>query len=105
MRTLKFKIESQRIKKDPDCDFSGLIAGSKGYLECEFDFSREWDGLAKAAVFKTADYVKYMPLKGNQCTIPDEVAVSTRIHVSVVGKDKSMMLTTNSAVIMQKKGV
>lgn len=104
MRTLKFNIEGQRIKKNPECDFSGIIAGTKGYLDCEFEFSREWAGLAKAAVFKAADYVKYMPLVNNRCSIPDEVTDSTRIHVSVVGKDNTMMLSTNTAVILQHRG-
>lgn len=28
MRTLKFIVEGQAIKQDPNCDFSGLIPGT-----------------------------------------------------------------------------
>lgn len=104
MRTLKFKIDGQRIKKDPECDFSGLITGSKGYLECEFEFTRDWAGLAKAAIFETGDYVKYQPLVNNRCNVPDEVTDSTKIHVHVFGKDNTMVLSTNTAVILQHRG-
>ena len=45
MRILKFVVENQKIKQDPSCDFSGLVAGTEGYLKAEFVFSKEWDML------------------------------------------------------------
>lgn len=44
MRTLKFIITAQNVQKDPDCDFSGIVAGTEGYLQAEFLFSEEWAG-------------------------------------------------------------
>lgn len=44
MRTLKFIVEAQNIKEDPNCDFSGLVKGTKGYLYAEFIFRKStWD--------------------------------------------------------------
>lgn len=51
MRTLRFIIDGQSIKKDPSCDFSGLVPGTKGYLKAQFQFSDEWKKCKKAAIF------------------------------------------------------
>lgn len=42
MRTLKFIVNAQKLEKDPSCDFSGIVSGTKGYLEAEFSVSKEW---------------------------------------------------------------
>lgn len=53
-------------------DTEVLTSGRAG-LELEFQFSSEWDGLGKTAVFKAvgADD-KYVILSGNRCVIPAE---------------------------------
>lgn len=51
MRTLKFIITGQKITKDPDCDFTGIVAGTQGYLRAEFSVSEEWAGCRMAAIF------------------------------------------------------
>ena len=51
MRTLKFIINNQTLQKSPECDFSGLVAGSIGYLRAAFKFSDDWNGYLKVAVF------------------------------------------------------
>lgn len=51
MRLLKFNVKSQLITKDPDCDFSGLVAGTKNYLKAYFTFSSEWDNCILIASF------------------------------------------------------
>ena len=58
MRTLKFNVEGQSLKKDSACDFSGIVKGSKGYLQCSFSFSREWAGCKVAASFWSYDKEK-----------------------------------------------
>lgn len=52
MRTLKFIAKAQQLKKDVSCDFSGLVKGSKGYLQAEFSFSEDYAGCGKIAVFR-----------------------------------------------------
>lgn len=53
MRILQFRINGQKLSKDGD--FSGLIAGTKGYLYTAYNFDGEWDGCKKAAVFAGVD--------------------------------------------------
>lgn len=52
MRILQFRINGQKLSKDGG--FSGLIAGTKGYLYAAYNFDGEWDGCKKAAVFSFA---------------------------------------------------
>ena len=47
MRTLKFIVEGQIIKQDPNCDFSNLVPGTEGYLRAEFSFSRSGKDVQK----------------------------------------------------------
>ena len=49
MRTLKFAVNAQRITSDPNCDFSGIVPGTAGYLKAHFSFSPEWSGMVKVA--------------------------------------------------------
>lgn len=41
MRILQFRINGQKLSKDGD--FSGLIAGTKGYLHTEYNFDGEYE--------------------------------------------------------------
>lgn len=42
MRTLDFIASEQTLTRAPACDFTGIVAGSRGYLRARFQFSREW---------------------------------------------------------------
>lgn len=100
MRTLKFIVEGQTIKPDPECDFSGLVPG----VQVEFTFSKEWESTPKVVAFYSRLGNEYTPqvLKdGKTCTIPTE-ALSKRIFkVQVLGKNG---LATNRLEIDQKGG-
>lgn len=49
MRTLQFKVSGQSLSKDGN--FSGIVAGTKGYLWLYFDFDPEWAGCKKGCNF------------------------------------------------------
>lgn len=49
MRTLQFSVSGQKLSTAGD--HSGLIAGTRGYLQTAYNFDSEWDGCRKAAVF------------------------------------------------------
>ena len=51
MKTSRFIVENQILKLDPTCDCSDLVPGTKGYLNAEFSFSKEWDDMAKVVGF------------------------------------------------------
>lgn len=36
MRILKFHVKGQNLVKDQQCDFSGIVAETEGYLNAEF---------------------------------------------------------------------
>ena len=102
MRTLKFKVDKQIINKDPTCDFTGLVAGTEGYLQAEFSFSSEWDGCIKVADFSCRG--KECPpqvLENNKCVIPNEALIERTFSVRIIGKRKNLKLTTNKAVVVQ----
>lgn len=91
MRTLEFKVKSQKLSKLPGCDFSSIVAGSKGYLKAKFYFelNEEWNTCRKVAVFTGTDdvEVEYPVLldEDNSCEIPSEVLTRSKFKVYVIG--------------------
>lgn len=65
MRTLQFKVSGQSLSKDGD--FSGLIAGTKGYLYTAYNFDGEWDGCKKAAVFAVRQRISCTDCERQMC--------------------------------------
>ena len=109
MKTLRFIVENQIIKKDPTCDFSNLIPGSKGYLIAEFSFSKEWENMAKVVGFYSPLGREYPPrvlADGKTCVIPFEALEKKTFKVQVIGqsKDFNRKLKTNKVTICQTGG-
>lgn len=103
MRTLKFNVEGQSLKKDSTCDFSGIVKGSKGYLQCSFSFSREWAGCKVAASFWSYDKEKgAAPVKNGRCKIPDEITDFKSFQVCLIGVRDGYRITTNRVKIEQE---
>ena len=107
MRTLKFIVDKQIIKQDPNCDFDDLIPGSEGYLQAEFSFSPEWKGTVKAVGFFSVMGKEYEPqiLKdGKTCMIPAEALAKRSFKVQVMGKREGFKLKTNKVTVSQNGG-
>ena len=100
MRTLQFKVAGQKLSKDGD--FSGLVAGTKGYLQTAYNFDREWDGCKKAADFYRYGKEYPAPIINGRCAVPDEIAQYNRWKVYLVGERKGYRITTNEVEVMQK---
>lgn len=103
MRTLKFLVEGQNLKKDPTCDFSGIVKGSKGYLQCNFDFSIEWNRCKVVASFW--DYDKEIDaaiVSHGMCRIPDSVTGLRKFKISLTGVKDVYQITTNKVRIDQE---
>jgi hypothetical protein len=104
LRTLKFIVDKQIIKKDPSCDFSGLVRGTKGYLEAKFSFSPEWSGCVKVVGFFSGNGVEYKPQpldKNGCCAIPDEAVKRQSFKIKVYGKKPNYFIQTNEITIIQ----
>ena len=105
MRTLEFVVKKQRLLKKRGCDFSGLVAGTVGYLHAKFHISDpSWDLCTiKIARFWLGDIEYAVPLDGNNvCLIPEEVLIGENIELSVLGASSGYRLETNRAKIKQE---
>lgn len=107
MRTLKFIIDGQLIKPDPNCDFSGLIPGTEGYLQAEFSFSPEWANCVKVASFYSVLGDEFPPqvlTDGTRCMIPSEALKNRIFKIKVLGKRNNYKIQTNKIEVEQKGG-
>ena len=103
MRTLKFIVTGQNIKKNPKCDFGDLVAGSVGYLKAAFKFSNDWDGCTKVASFWLGDEEHAVLLnENNECIIPTEVLVGNVFQVSATGAKSDYKIKTSKTKVRQE---
>lgn len=102
MRELRFRVTGQKIKKDTSCDFSGIIAGTKGYLQAGFLFGADWQGMTKVAVFKRLNDEYPVKIINNKCIIPEQALTWRNFKVQCVGKKGDVRLTTNSVIVEQE---
>lgn len=104
MRILEFNVNKQRLTKCPWCDFSGLVAGSVGYLRAKFDLSQpEWNECTiKIARFwyDGLEHAKELD-SSNSCDIPPEVLVGDCFVVSVLGASNDYQIETNKITVRQ----
>lgn len=108
MRTLKFIVDGQIIKRDPSCDFDGLVPGSEGYLQAEFTLSDDWQGAAIVASFWSTMGKEYPPAivkKDRTCLIPAEALKRRRFKIRLIGQTKNgQRIQTNKVVVYQNGG-
>jgi hypothetical protein len=107
MRTLKFVVDGQIIKPDPNCDFSDLVPGTEGYLQAEFSFSSEWSGYAKVAGFWSVLGEEYPPQilqAGKTCIIPSDILKKRIFKIQIIGKRGDLRLKTNKIEVKQTGG-
>ena len=106
MRILKFIIDGLSITQDPECDFSGLVPGTEGYLWAEFSFSNEWSDCVKVAKFTSIMGKEYEPkaLEGDKCLIPAEALARRSFKIQIMGRGSNKRLLTNKITINQDGG-
>ena len=107
MRTLKFIVEDQIIKKDPNCDFSNLVPGTEGYIRAEFSFSNDWAGCKKVAAFYSILGHEFEPRileDGKSCLIPKEALQKEKFSIRVIGRAKNLKIITGKIIVIQDGG-
>lgn len=107
LRTLRFIVDDLLIKQDPNCDFTGLVPGSRGYLQAEFEFSKEWNECAKVAAFysRFGRELGHAVLEdGKTCIIPEEALKRKMFEVRVFGTNGDVVLPTNKVMVNQNGG-
>jgi hypothetical protein len=103
LRTLEFIVDGQHIRKDPKCDFSKLVAGSKNYLRAHFTFSDDWKDCAKAASFwRGAEEHGVLLGEDDGCIIPAEALVGMTFAVTVLGQKGQLEIPTNRVIVRQE---
>ena len=102
MRDLVFVVDRQKIYADPECDFSGIVRGTHGYLRAVFKFKEGWSGYKRAVSFFDAHGGETaMPLVGDACEIPACVLGGGVFYVSVAGMKGNSIMKTNRATVRQ----
>lgn len=104
MRTLRFIVNAQKISPDPNCDFSGLIPETSGYLKTAFSFSADWAGMVKVAEFRkyTCDDSVSVPIINGECAVPDTVTGGKAWYVKIVGKRGGVIIPTGNCKVEQE---
>lgn len=93
-----FKVSHQSIWR---ADAVRLVTESKNYVRAIFEFSNDWDGITKTAIFKKGENVYHVILEDDACMVPWEVlATDGSFIVSVFGGD---LITADSAYIRVTK--
>ena len=72
------------------------VKGSTDEAALELCFSRDWEGLERRAVFRTADGLTLSaPCEGSRVRIPDEVMMTHgKVSFAIVGKGGARQKTT-----------
>lgn len=107
MRVLKFIVNGQIIERDPNCDFSGLVPGTSGYLQAEFAFSPDWKGTAKVAAFYSnmgKEYPAAVLSDGYTCMIPAEALAKKVFKIQLMGRTFDSSIITNKVEVVQDGG-
>lgn len=102
MRTLEFNVQAQRIHKNPDCDFTKIVAGTRNYLQAHFTFSPEWQDCILVASFWRGGKEYAALIQNGICDIPSEALGGRTFGVSVTGQRGNYKLTTNRIVVRQE---
>ena len=104
MRILEFNVNKQRLNKMLGCDFSGLVAGSVGYLHAKFHFSEnEWNKCSHRIARFWFDGKEYSEVldANNICVIPKEVLTGSKFEVSVLCAASCYKFETNKVTVRQ----
>lgn len=107
MRTLRFIVDGESIRQDPECNFRGLFPGKNPSIRAEFLFSSEWENKVKVAAFWSMLDAEYEPQKiedDMSCIIPAEALARATFKIQVLGKKGNVRLTTNKLAIRQTGG-
>lgn len=103
LRTLEFVVNGLWISKKEDCDFSHIVARSRGDLQMRFYFSEDWAGYIKVASFWFEDKVISVALDENDsCRIPKAAANGEKFKVYIAAAKGKMRVHTNKVEVKQE---
>ena len=103
MRILRFIANGQMLEPDPECDFTGLVSGTSGYLHAEFEFDNDWIGSRVAASFFSLDKEYPAIVENGVCEIPAEALSFRDFYVQLTGIRDGYKITTNRQIVRQRR--
>lgn len=103
MRILRFIANGQMLEPDPECDFTGLISGTEGYLQAEFVFDSEWTGCRVAASFFNLGKEYPTIVENGKCEIPAKSLDFQDFYVQLTGIRDGYKITTNRKIVRQRR--
>ena len=98
------KLNGQKLTVVSDA----VVSDSVKYLTVRFEYSREWDGFSKTAIFFGNDGSTYsvpmlegnsMYLGENTCYVPYEVIKTPSFEISVFGTSGERVITSDKAMV------
>lgn len=91
MRTLKFILDGQKLKKDPSCDFTGLICGTMNYVKLSFDVSGDWNKCFIIVSFldENDHEIDASELKNFECLVPNTTSSYKKYKIRLIGCDRT----------------
>ena len=107
MRVLKFIVEDTTIRKDPTCDFTGLVPGSTEPVRAEFTFSSDWKSKVKVAGFWSIMGAEYEPQAINDdgsCEIPIEALSKLAFKIQVLGQKRGSEIKRTDVITIYQSG-
>lgn len=103
MVQIEFKVSGQNIVRTDD---KRIVRGTKGILECVFDFCKEWKSLDGVVAQFSNNYDfkdEYgCVVKNARCSVPDEVTESDTIYLRLYGKKGTALNVTKRVMIGQE---
>lgn len=107
MRKLKFVVDDLTLKQDRTCSFNGLFPGPDQWIEAEFTFSKDWEGVPRVAAFYSMLDKEYPPQiigEDNRCMIPSEALKLPAFKMQILGNNRGKIITTNTMIVYQRGG-
>lgn len=105
MRVLRFIVQGQKIMKDSTCDFTGITAGTSGYLVASFSLDTPWNGCKVAASFYKLSEEYPVVLNNGRCKIPAEALDWDYFDVKLTGIKAGYKIVTNKVRVEQERVV
>lgn len=95
MRTIKFRVNQQRIK--PMNSVSFVYPGTDNYLKLEFEFGNDWDGCNIGISFGSKKIMQV--LKDNYCIVPKEAFDEDQLSFYLAGVKEGYSIRSQEFII------
>lgn len=95
MRTVKFRVNQQRIK--PMNSVSFIYPGTDNYLKLEFEFGGDWDGCTIGISLGSKKLKRV--LENNACTVPKEAFDGDQLSFYLAGVKENYTIQSQEFII------